>query len=115
MKLAREGNQMTAQHLRDLEPDRRYATLVAVILETKATIIDQIVDLHDRLIGALFNRAKRAHAEQFQQSARAINEKLRLYWRSGEALLEEVLQLCRSGRISWADMVLAPSVAGLFK
>jgi transposase, IS6 family len=27
----------------------------------------------------------------------------------------EVLQLCRSGRISWADMVLAPSVAGLFK
>ena len=27
----------------------------------------------------------------------------------------EVLQLCRSGRISWAAMVLAPSVAGLFK
>ena len=26
-----------------------------------------------------------------------------------------VLQLCRSSRISWADMVLAPSVAGLFK
>jgi hypothetical protein len=27
----------------------------------------------------------------------------------------EVLQLCRSVLISWADMVLAPSVAGLFK
>jgi hypothetical protein len=27
----------------------------------------------------------------------------------------EVLQLCRSALISWADMVLAPSVAGLFK
>ena len=26
-----------------------------------------------------------------------------------------MLQLCRSGRISWADMVLAPSIAGLFK
>jgi hypothetical protein len=38
LKLAREGSQMTAQHLRDLEPDRRYATLVAVMLETKATI-----------------------------------------------------------------------------
>ena len=25
------------------------------------------------------------------------------------------MQLCRGGRISWADMVLAPSVAGLFK
>jgi transposase-like protein len=30
-------------------------------------------------------------------------------------VLREVLQLCRIGRISWADMVLAPSVAGLFK
>ena len=27
----------------------------------------------------------------------------------------EVLQLCRSALISWADMVLEPSVAGLFK
>jgi hypothetical protein len=27
----------------------------------------------------------------------------------------EVLQLCRSGWISWAAMVLAPLVAGLFK
>src|SRR6266446_4248312 len=27
----------------------------------------------------------------------------------------EVLQLCRSALIRWADMVLAPSVAGLFK
>ncbi len=39
MKLAREGGQMTAQHLRDLEPDRRYATLVAVILDTRATLM----------------------------------------------------------------------------
>jgi Domain of unknown function (DUF4158) len=58
LKLAREGSQVTAQHLRDLEPDRRYATLVVVILETKATIIDQIVDLHDRMIGTLFNRTE---------------------------------------------------------
>jgi DNA invertase Pin-like site-specific DNA recombinase len=40
LKLAREGGQMTAQHLRDLETTRRYATLVAVVLEAKATIID---------------------------------------------------------------------------
>ena len=30
-------------------------------------------------------------------------------------VIEEVLQLCWSGRISWAAMVLAPLVAGLFK
>jgi len=28
---------------------------------------------------------------------------------------QKCCQLCRSALISWADMVLAPSVAGLFK
>ena len=88
LKLAREGGQMTAQHLRDLEITRRYATLVATILEARATVIDEIVDLHDRIIGALFNRAKRNHEQQFQDSGKAINEKVRLYWRIGNALLE---------------------------
>ena len=40
------------------------------------------------MIGALFNRAKRRHAEEFQQSGEAIHEKVRLYWRIGEALLQ---------------------------
>ena len=42
LKLAREGGQMTAQHLRDLESARRYPTLVAVVLEARATVIDEI-------------------------------------------------------------------------
>ncbi len=88
LKLAREGGQMTAQHLRDLETTRRYATLVAVVLDAKATVIDEIVDLHDRIIGTMFNRAKRSHEQHFQQSGKAINEKVRLYWRIGHALLE---------------------------
>ena len=36
---------MTAQHLRDLETTRRYATLLAVLLEAKAILIDQALDL----------------------------------------------------------------------
>ena len=59
LKLAREGGQMTAQHLRDLEPARRYATLVAVILDTRATLIDEIIDRHDRFMASLFSKAKR--------------------------------------------------------
>ena len=88
MKLAREGGQMTAQHLGDLESKRRYATLTALLLDTRATLIDEIIDLHDRLIGTLFNRAKRRHADRFQQSGKAINDKVRLYSRIGRALLE---------------------------
>ncbi|MBU0638618.1 MAG: Tn3 family transposase, partial [Planctomycetes bacterium] len=88
LKLAREGGQMTAQHLRDLEPARRYATLVAVVLDTRATLIDEIIDLHDRFMGTLFSKAKRNHADRFQQSGKAINDKVRLYSRIGRALLD---------------------------
>jgi len=88
LKLAREGGQMTAQHLRDLEPARRYATLVAVILDTQATLIDEIIDLHDHFVGSLFSKAKRNHADRFQQSGKAINDKVRLYSRIGRALLD---------------------------
>jgi TnpA family transposase len=88
LKLAREGGQMTAQHLRDQEHVRRYATLVAVLLETRATLIDEIIDLHDRFMGTLFSKAKRNHADRFQQSGKDINDKVRLYLRIGRALLD---------------------------
>lgn len=79
---------MTAQHLRDLEPSRRYATLVAVIIDTRATLIDEIIDLHDRFMGSLFSKAKHNHADCFQASGKAINDKVRLYSRIGRALLD---------------------------
>lgn len=88
LKLAREGGQMTAQHLRDLEPTRRYATLAAILLDTRATLIDEIIDLHDRFMGSQFNKAKRTHAERFQRSGKEINNKVRLYSRVGRALLD---------------------------
>lgn len=86
-KLAREGGQMTSQHLRDLEPARRHATLVAVVLDTQATLIDEVIDLHDRFLGGVFSKAKRTHAEQFQNSGKAISDKVRLYSQIGRALL----------------------------
>jgi hypothetical protein len=88
LKLGREGRQMTAQDLGKFESNRRYATLAALLLETHATITDEIIEMHDRIIGRLFTRAKHNHCEQFQQSGKAIHEKVRLYWRVGKALLE---------------------------
>ena len=78
---------MTPADLAKFEPARRYATLVAVVLEAMATVIDEIVDLNDRIIGTLFNRARHSHEQQFQQSGKAINEKVRFLDRIGQALL----------------------------
>ena len=49
------------------------------MVEATATVIDEIVNLHDQIIGRLFNRAKHHHQQQFQESGKAINDKVRLY------------------------------------
>jgi len=79
---------MTPADLAKFEPQRRYATFVAVAVEGMATVTDEIIDLHGRIIGKLFNTAKHKPQEQFQASGKLINEKVRLYGRIGQALLE---------------------------
>lgn len=88
LKIAREGGQMTPADLAKFEPQRRYATLVALAIEGTATVTDEIIDLHDRIIGKLFNAAKNKHQQQFQASGKAINDKVRMYGRIGQALIE---------------------------
>ena len=88
LKIAREGGQMTPADLAKFESQRRYATLVALVIEGTATVTDEIIDLHDRIIGKLFAAAKNKHQQQFQASGKAINDKVRLYGRIGQALLE---------------------------
>jgi Domain of unknown function (DUF4158) len=58
LKLAREGGQSTVHHLAELEPLRRYATLTA-------TLTDEALNMFEHLVGQLFKRSERAHAEQF--------------------------------------------------
>lgn len=98
LKMAREGGQMTPQDLGKFERERRYATLVAMALEGMATVIDEIIDLHDRILVKLFSAAKNKYQQQFQKQGKAINNKLRLYSEVGHALLEAK----RSGRDPYA-------------
>jgi hypothetical protein len=88
LKIAREGGQMTPADLAKFEPQRRYATLVALAIEGMATVTDEIIDLHDRILGKLFNAAKNKHQQQFQASGKAINAKVRLFGHMGQALIE---------------------------
>lgn len=83
-----KSGQMTPADFMKFEQDRRYATLVALAVEGTATVTDEVIDLHDRIVGTLFNAAKHKHQEQFQTDGKAINDKLRLSGRVGHALLE---------------------------
>ena len=44
LRLAREGAQTAAHQIEEYEAGRRYATLVAIALETIATLADEIID-----------------------------------------------------------------------
>ena len=83
-----KSGQMTPADFMKFEQDRRYATLVALAVEGTATVTDEVIDLHDRIVGTLFNAAKHKHQEQFQTDGKAINDKFRLSARVGHALLE---------------------------
>jgi len=88
LKLARVGERTTLQHMRRFDETQRYAVLVALLLETQATLTDEILAMHDRIIGKLFAKAKRKHDEAFLESAQTINEKIRLFAKVGHALLD---------------------------
>ena len=87
IKLAREGSQSTVQHLAEIEPLRRHATLTALVLESTSTLTDEALNMFDRLVGSLFKKAERTHADKFHRDGKAVNEKVRLYAQIGQALI----------------------------
>lgn len=87
LKIAREGGQMTPQDLGKFERERRYATIVAIVLEGMATITDELIDLHDRILTKLFRTAKNKHQQSFHKQGKSINDKVRLYSKIGHALM----------------------------
>jgi TnpA family transposase len=87
LQLAREGAKTKPQHLARFDPERRYATLVAFLTEAAQTLTDEAIEMHDRLIGSLLGAGERARDSRFQANGKAINEKVRLYARVGQALI----------------------------
>lgn len=105
LKIAREGAQMTPANLNKFEPQRRYATLVALSIEGMATVTDEVIDLHDRILGKLFSIARLKHQQQFQEAGKAINDKVRLYGRVGQALLDA--KACGSDAFAAIEAVMS--------
>jgi len=86
-QLAREGARYSLQHLNRFHDNKRQALLVAFLIRTAQEFTDQAMDMHDQMIGRLFNRSERRQQEGFQQNAKAINDKVRLYAEIGKALI----------------------------
>ncbi|HAT2642051.1 TPA: Tn3 family transposase, partial [Serratia marcescens] len=86
LKLAREGRKMSSRDLTRFSAARRHAILVCVLEEARATLTDEVIELHERMLNSLFNKAKRTQAERLQQTGKLIQSKLRQYIDVGQAL-----------------------------
>jgi TnpA family transposase len=87
-RLAAEGARMTPQNLATLEAGRRRATLVAYLLERAASLTDEALEMHDRMVGEAMAGAKRARDEGLKGRGKEVNEKVGLYAGVGKALIE---------------------------
>lgn len=88
LKLAREGRKMSSRDLTRFSSARRHAILVCVLEEARATLTDEVIELHERMLNSLFSKAKRTQAERLQQAGKLIQSKLRQYIDVGQALSE---------------------------
>lgn len=89
---------MSSRDLAKFTNIRRYATLVCVIQEARATLTDEVIELHERIMGGLFSQAKRKQAERLQLTGKLIQSKLKQYVTVGQALLHAR----KSGEDPWA-------------
>lgn len=88
LKLAREGASMTAADLAKFEPGRRYATLFALSVESMATVTDEIIELHDRIMGRIIRTAQNKQNQNTLASRTTVAAMLRLHSKLGDALIK---------------------------
>ena len=116
VQIAREGANTDSTHLKTFAADRRYATLVACVLDTMMTLIDEALEMHERFLGQQFKKAERKHLTIFQQNGKAINDTLKRYTTLGRALLaakaantDPFIEIEKV--LSWADLTTSVSQA----
>jgi hypothetical protein len=68
----------TPQYIERLDTARRCGLLVAIVSELRKDLIDQVILMHDKMMGQFFNRSEWQQKEAFHKRGRAINEKVRL-------------------------------------
>jgi len=86
--LSREGELMTQQHILDLEYDRRYAMLVAIVLELMIGLTDDAIDMFDRMLGSMFAKSLQRKAERFHAGGKVMIERMDLLARVVRAVLK---------------------------
>lgn len=94
--LAQIGFRSTAQGLSRMNKMRRYPILLAFLAQLYIEVLDELVEIFDRLLAAISNRAERKLAEIRQEIALLAGDKIKL--------LQEVVRILIDPAVSDAEV-----------
>ena len=77
--LTRYATRCSADRLRNLQPSRRYAVLVCFLRQTYRNTIDYMIDMHHKLMTAVYTRAQEDIDSQAKKQRRKIRSALSIF------------------------------------
>ncbi len=86
--ISREGNRVAVHNLRLFSDARRHALMAVTLLELEQSLVDDALDMHDRIISRVLRLGKRRHADTLQADAKQIKQALGMFTILGKALIE---------------------------
>lgn len=87
--LTHYAHRCSADRLRKLQADHRYAVLVCFLRQVYQDTIDYIIDMHDKLMLGVHNRAQNEIDEQTKKQRRMIRTSLAALRTLGRVILDE--------------------------
>ncbi|WP_201715524.1 Tn3 family transposase [Rossellomorea arthrocnemi] len=88
LQLSRLGARYEPHSFRRFNESKKYAILVAYLLNLSQDLIDQAIEIHDRQIMILQSKGRKAQEEMQRQNGKTINEKIIQFADIGAALIK---------------------------
>ncbi len=89
--LTRYARRCSADRLKDLKEDRRFAVLVCFLWQAYRDTIDHMIDMHDKLMLRVFNRAQEDIDAETHKQRRMIRSSLDSFQRLGFLILDDTI------------------------
>jgi len=90
--LARYAQRCSADRLRDLQAERRYGVLICFLWQVYRDTIDYLVDMHDKIMTSVHNRAQEDIDEELRKRRHLIRSALTTYKTVGNTVLDRSVE-----------------------
>ncbi len=87
--LARYARRCSADRLRNLQSEHRYAVLACFLVQVYRDTIDHMIDMHDKIVTGVYHRAQADVDEQTRKQRSMIRSALTILKVLGEVILDE--------------------------